>query len=281
MARRGGRLRRWVAWAVVVAATVFLVFPFVWMVLTSLKTNRELYDLSAVPLWIRDGVTVEHYELLLGRSPFGTWLRNSIVVSFVTTCITVAAAVPGAYAIARMTFPGQGALALAVFLGYLVPPTLLFVPLAQVVAALGLMDRLWALVVTYPTFTVPFSTWLLTGYLKGIPRELEESAQVDGASRIRALVSVVLPVAAPGVATVVLFSFTLAWGHMIYALAFVSRSTQKVLPVGLLTELVRGDVFYWGALMAGAVVSALPILVLYGLFRRSFVAGLTAGATKL
>ncbi len=281
MARRGVRLRRSVAWAVVVTATVFLVFPFVWMVLTSLKTNRELYDLSAVPLWIREGVTVEHYELLLRRSPFVTWLRNSMVVSVVTTCITVTAAVPGAYAIARMSFPGQGALSLAVFLGYLVPPTLLFVPLAQVVAALGLMDRLWALVVTYPTFTVPFSTWLLTGYLKGIPRELEESAQVDGASRVRALVSVVLPVAAPGVVTVVLFSFTLAWGHMIYALAFVSRSAQKVLPVGLLTELVRGDVFYWGALMAGAVVSALPILLLYGLFRRGFVAGLTAGATKL
>ncbi len=280
MGRYSRRVRRAVAWGVVSAAMAFLLFPFAWMILTSLKTNRELYDLRAIPLWIRDGITLEHFALLLQRTLFLTWLRNSLLVSLLTTAITLATSVPGAYAIARLTFPGQGTLSLTVFLAYLVPPTLLFVPLSQVVAALGLMDSLWALVLTYPTFTVPFSTWLLTGYLKGIPRELEESALVDGATRLRALLSVVLPVAAPGVVTVILFSFTLAWGHMIYALAFVSQSTWKVLPVGLLTELVRGDVFYWGALMAGALASALPVLLLYGLFTRAFVAGLTAGATK-
>jgi multiple sugar transport system permease protein len=268
------------AWVVVVVAAAFLLFPFLWIGITSLKTNRELYDLSAAPLLIRQGVTLEHFELLLRRTAFLTWLRNSFLVSLSTTVVTLLASVPGAYALVRMSFPGQDTLGLAVFLAYLVPPSLLFVPLAQVVAAFGLMDTLWSLVVTYPTFTVPFSTWLLSGYLKGIPRELEESAMVDGASRLRALLTVVLPVATPGVVTVVLFAFTLSWGHMIYALAFVSRSTWKVLPVGLLTELVRGDVFYWGALMAGALASALPVLALYGVFTRYFVAGLTAGATK-
>lgn len=280
MPRRRRWLREAAAWTVIVTATVFLLFPFLWMTITSLKTNRELYDLSAAPLLIRQGITLEHFELLLLRTSFLVWLRNSLLVSLVTTLITLVTSLPGAYAITRMTFPGQGALGLAVFLAYLVPPTLLFVPLAQVVASLGLMDSLWALILTYPTFTVPFSTWLLSGYLKGIPRELEESAMVDGATRLRALLTVVLPVAAPGVVTVLLFSFTLSWGHMIYALAFVSRSIWKVLPLGLLTELVRGDVFYWGALMAGAFASAVPVLVLYSLFTRYFVAGLTAGATK-
>lgn len=280
MLRRKRWLRGTISWAVISTAAVFLLFPFLWMGITSLKTNRELYDLSAAPLLIRQGITVEHFELLLRRTSFLTWLRNSFLVSLVTTIGTLVTSLPGAYAITRMTFPGQEALGLAVFLAYLVPPTLLFVPLAQVVASLGLMDTLWALILTYPTFTVPFSTWLLSGYLKGIPRELEESAMVDGATRLRALLTVVLPVAAPGVVTVLLFAFTLSWGHIIYALAFVSRSTWKVLPVGLLTELVRGDVFYWGALMAGALTSALPVLALYSLFTRYFVAGLTAGATK-
>jgi len=280
MRKREQWVRQTVSWAMIGTATFFLLFPFLWMVITSLKTNRELYDLSAAPLLIRQGITLEHFELLLQRTSFLTWLRNSLLVSLLTTTITLVTSLPAAYAITRMTFPGQGAVGLAVFLAYLVPPTLLFVPLAQVVASLGLMDSLWALILTYPTFTVPFSTWLLAGYLKGVPRELEESAMVDGASRLRALLTVVLPVAAPGVVTILLFSFTLAWGHMIYALAFVSQSTWKVLPVGLLTELVRGDVFYWGALMAGALVSALPVLMLYSLFTRYFVAGLTAGATK-
>jgi len=208
------------------------------------------------------------------------WLKNSLLVSTTVTLITLFVSVPAAYAIVRLTFPGQNSLALGVFLAYLVPPTLLFIPLARTMVSWGLFDSLGALVAAYPTFTVPFATWLLMGYFKGIPKDLEEAAMVDGASRLRALWAVVLPVASPGLITVTLFAFTLSWGHMIYAMAFVSRSTEKVLPVGLVTEMVRGDVFFWGPLMAGALLAAVPVLILFAFLTRYFVAGLTAGATK-
>ena len=273
-------LRSWMAWTYTLLALVFLLLPFYWMLVTAFKGNRELYDLTANPLLIRDGLTLEHFTSLLSNTFFLTWLRNSFVVSTVVTLITLGISVPAAYAVTRLRLPGQNGLALGVFLAYLVPPTLLFIPLARLMASLGLLDTLLALILAYPTFTVPFATWLLMGYFKGIPKDLEEAAMVDGASRLRALWAVVLPVASPGLITVTLFAFTLSWGHMIYALAFISQSTQKVLPVGLLTEMVRGDVFFWGPLMAGALLSALPVLLLFAFLNRYFVSGLTAGATK-
>jgi multiple sugar transport system permease protein len=278
--RASQNLRLALAWLFVLLALLFLLFPFYWMALTALKSNRELYDITAMPLWIRDGITLEHFSSLLQGSNFPVWLKNSLLVSTTVTLITLFVSVPAAYAIVRLTFPGQNSLALGVFLAYLVPPTLLFIPLARTMVSWGLFDSLGALVAAYPTFTVPFATWLLMGYFKGIPKDLEEAAMVDGASRLRALWAVVLPVASPGLITVTLFAFTLSWGHMIYAMAFVSRSTEKVLPVGLVTEMVRGDVFFWGPLMAGALLAAVPVLILFAFLTRYFVAGLTAGATK-
>jgi multiple sugar transport system permease protein len=274
------RWRHRIAYLVVALFLFFALFPFLWMGITSLKTNRELYDLRATPLLIRQGATTEHYDLLLQRTPFLVWFRNSTFVAGLSTILSAAISIPAAYALARLRFRASGIFGLGIFLGYLVPPTLLFIPLSRVVALLDLTDSLWALVATYPTFTVPFCTWLLMGYLRGVPRELEESAMVDGATRFQTLYRIVLPVAIPGILTVVMFSFTLAWGHFVYPLAFINQTTQKVLTVGLATELIRGDVFFWGALMAGALLASLPIVLVYAFFTRYFIAGLTAGATK-
>jgi multiple sugar transport system permease protein len=258
----------------------FALFPFYWMIITSLKTNQELYDVTQVPVLIRQGITFAHYDLLLRQTRFLTWFANSLLVGVLSTLVSTAVSVLAAYSVARLRFRGSHLFGMGIFVTYLIPPTLLFLPLSQVVAFLGLGDTLWALVVTYPTFLVPFSTWLLMGYFRTIPKEVEECAMVDGSTRLQALFRIVLPMALPGVLTVVLFSFTLSWGHFIYALAFVSSATQKVITVGLATELVRGDVFYWGALMAGALLGSVPIVIVYSCFTNRFVAGLTAGATK-
>lgn len=272
--------RRWLAYCVVVPFLVFALFPFYWMLVTSLKSNAELYDPHRSPFLIRQGVTLAQYRLLLGETPFLRWLANSAMVAVGATLISVIASTLAGYAVARLQFRGAQAFGLGIFLTYLVPPTLLFLPLGRVVAQLGLSDSLWALVVTYPTFLIPFGTWLQMGYFRTIPRNLEECAMVDGATRLQALLRIVLPVAMPGLLTVAILSFTLAWGHFIYALAFVSSAPRKVLPVGIATELIRGDVFFWGALMAGALLASVPVVAVYGLFTRQFVAGLTAGATK-
>jgi multiple sugar transport system permease protein len=258
----------------------FLLFPFFWMVITSLKSNRELYDLNQVPIFIRQGATLAHYKLLIRDTRFGTWFANSLVVGLCTTAISTAVSILAAYAIVRLRFRGSHLVGMGIFVTYLVPPTLLFLPLSRVVSLLGLSDSIWALIVTYPTFLVPFCTWLLMGYFRTIPKEMEECAMVDGATRLQALTRIILPTAIPGVLTAVLFSFTLSWSHFIYALAFVSSATQKVLTVGIATELIRGDVFYWGSLMAGALLGSVPIVVVYSCFTHRFVAGLTAGATK-
>lgn len=274
-ATRGGLI-----YAGMVPFLVFLLFPFFWMLITSLKSNRELYDLNQVPVFIRQGATLAHYTLLIRDTRFGTWFANSLVVGLCTTTISTAVSILAAYAIVRLRFRGSHLVGLGIFVTYLVPPTLLFLPLSRVVSVLGLGDSIWALIVTYPTFLVPFCTWLLMGYFRTIPKEMEECAMVDGATRLQALARIILPMAIPGVLTAVLFSFTLSWGHFIYALAFVSSATQKVLTVGIATELIRGDVFYWGSLMAGALLGSVPIVVVYSCFTDRFVAGLTAGATK-
>jgi multiple sugar transport system permease protein len=259
---------------------LFAVFPFYHMALTSLKQDSELYDRQAVPLLILHGPTLEHYVKLLWDTNFLLWTGNSLLVTILSTAVSVVMGTIAAYALARMKFFGVGTFGTGIFVTYLVPTSLLFLPLAQVVNWLGLSDSKWALVVTYPTFLVPFCTWLLMGYFRTVPKEVEECAMVDGATRIQALFRIVLPVAVPGLVCAALFAFTLSWNEFIYALTFTSSSDQITASVGVTSELIRGDIYYWGALMAGAVLASVPIVILYVFFLDYYVSGLTAGAVK-
>ena len=259
---------------------IFAVFPFYHMALTSLKQNRELYDRNAVPLLILQGPTLEHYTKLLWETEFINWTKNSLMVTVLATVISLVIGTLAAYALARLKFFAVGGLGTGIFVTYLVPTSLLFLPLAQVVNWLGLGDSKWALVVTYPTFLVPFCTWLLMGYFRTVRKEVEECAMVDGATRIQALWRIVLPIAVPGLVCAALFAFTLSWNEFIYALTFTSSSEQITASVGVTTELIRGDIYYWGSLMAGAVLASVPIVILYVFFLDYYVSGLTAGAIK-
>ena len=259
---------------------IFALFPFYHMTLTSLKTDRELYDRAAVPLLIRQGPTLEHYQKLLWDTGFLTWIKNSLVVTLLATTVSVVIGTVAAYALARLRFFVVNSFGTGIFVTYLVPTSLLFLPLAQVVNWLGLADSKWALVVTYPTFLVPFCTWLLMGYFRTVPKEVEECAMVDGATRLQALLRIVLPIAIPGLVCAVLFAFTLSWNEFIYALTFTSSSDEITASVGVTMELVRGDVYFWGGLMAGAVLASVPIVLLYVFFLDYYVSGLTAGAVK-
>jgi multiple sugar transport system permease protein len=259
---------------------VFALFPFYHMVLTSLKTDRELYDRHAAPLLIRQGPTLEHYAKLLADTAFLSWTKNSLLVTLISTTVSLAIGTVAAYALARLKFVGVDTFGTGIFVTYLVPTSLLFLPLAQVVNWLGLGDSKWALVVTYPTFLVPFSTWLLMGYFRTVPKEVEECAMVDGATRLQALWRIVLPIAIPGLVCAALFAFTLAWNEFIYALTFTSSSEEITASVGVTTELIRGDIYFWGSLMAGAVLGSVPIVILYVFFLDYYVSGLTAGAIK-
>ena len=259
---------------------VFALFPFYHMALTSLKTDRELYDRHAVPLLIRQGATLEHYAKLLWDTAFLTWTKNSLVVTLLSTGLSLVIGTVAAYALARLRFFAVGGFGTGIFVTYLVPTSLLFLPLAQVVHWLGLGDSKWALVVTYPTFLVPFCTWLLMGYFRTVPKEVEECAMVDGATRLQALTRIVLPLAVPGLVCAALFAFTLSWNEFIYALTFTSSSDQITASVGVTSELIRGDIYFWGPLMAGAILGSVPIVVLYVFFLDYYVSGLTAGALK-
>lgn len=268
---------------------LFALFPFYFMVITSFKADGELYNLKANPFIIQlsptppdysGGPTLEHYQLLLRDTPFLTWLFNSVLVSVLATAISIVIAILAAYSLARLRFRGATSFGTAVFITYLVPTTLLFLPLAQVVNRLGLADSVWALIVTYPTFLVPFCTWLLLGYFRTIPQEIEECAMVDGCTRFQALIRIVLPVAVPGIVCAVLFAFTISWNEFIYALTFISSTAQKTTSVGVTAELIRGDIFYWGSLMAGAVLGSVPIVLVYVVFMDYYVSGLTQGAIK-
>jgi multiple sugar transport system permease protein len=259
---------------------IFALFPFYFMLVTSFKSDGELYDLKAVPFLIQRGATLEHYHLLLRDTPFLIWMVNSILVSVLATAFSIVIAILAAYSLARLRFRGAPSFGTAVFITYLVPTTLLFLPLAQVVNRLGLADSVWALIVTYPTFLVPFCTWLLLGYFRTIPQEIEECAMVDGCTRFQALIRIVLPVAMPGIVCAVLFAFTISWNEFIYALTFISSTAQKTTTVGVTAELIRGDIFYWGSLMAGAVLGSIPIVLVYVVFMDYYVSGLTQGAIK-
>jgi len=278
---RGSKIRSAAfGYANLVPYVFFALFPFYYMIVTSLKNDGELYNLKAVPFLIQTGVITDHYRYLFFKTEFFTWMKNSLIISVTATSISLVIAILAGYSLARLRFPGVGSFGTAVFITYLVPPTLLFLPLSQVVVWLGISDTIWALVVTYPTFLVPFSTWLLMGYFRTIPREVEECALVDGASRMQTLLRVVLPMAIPGIVCVTLFGFTLTWNEFTYALTFVSQTANKTAVVGVTADLIRGDIYYWGSLMAGAVVASLPIVVVYVWFLDYYVSGLTAGAVK-
>jgi multiple sugar transport system permease protein len=278
--RRAARWRAAATYANLLPFVFFALFPFYFMLVTSFKRNAELYSLKSIPFWIQSGVIADHYTFLFQKTDFLVWMKNSLIISVMATSASVVIAVLAGYSLARLRFPGVGSFGTAVFITYLVPPTLLFLPLSQVVNWLGLGDSIWALVVTYPTFLVPFCTWLLMGYFRTVPREVEECALVDGATRLQTLSRIVLPMAVPGIVCATLFSFTLTWNEYIYALTFVSQTANKTAVVGVTAELIRGDIYYWGSLMAGAVVASLPIVVIYVWFLDYYVSGLTAGAVK-
>jgi len=257
---------------------IVLLFPFYWMAITSVKPDAELLSREGNPFWVINP-TLAHIHKLLFDTAFPAWLWNTVLVSVVSTGASLAASVLAAYAIERLRFNGAKHTGLAIFLAYLVPPSILFIPLANVVFQLGLFDTRWALILTYPTFLIPFCTWLLMGYFRSIPVELEECALIDGASRWQILVKIVLPLAVPGLISAGIFAFTLSWNEFIYALTFVSSSEVKTVPVGVVTELVEGDVYHWGSLMAGALLGSLPVAILYSFFVEYYVSGLT-GAVK-
>ena len=258
---------------------VFALFPFYHMTMTSLKQDKELYDRFAVPLWIKQGPTLDHYTKLFRETEFLTWTKNSLMVTVLATTASVAIATIAAYALSRLQFRGVNSFGTGIFVTYLVPPSILFIPLAAIVYKFQLFDTRLALIVTYPTFLIPFCTWLLMGYFRTIPYELEECALIDGASRWQILVRIVLPLAVPGLISAGIFAFTLSWNEFIYALTFISSSEVKTIPVGVVTELVEGDVYHWGALMAGALFGSLPVAILYSFFVEYYVSGMT-GAVK-
>ena len=255
-----------------------LLFPFYWMATTALKPNAELLSHEGNPFWVA-APTLEHFRHLIFETPYPDWMLNTVIVSVAATFTSLAASVFAAYAIERLRFHGSRQVGLAIFLAYLVPPSILFIPLAAIVVKLGLFDTRWALILTYPTFLIPFCTWLLMGYFRSIPFELEECALIDGATRWQILTKIILPLAVPGLISAGIFAFTLSWNEFIYALTFVSSSEVKTVPVGVVTELVEGDVYHWGALMAGALLGSLPVAVLYSFFVEYYVSGMT-GAVK-
>ena len=255
-----------------------LLFPFYWMTITSFKPDAELLARDGNPFFVI-APTLAHFKKLLFNTAYPEWLWNTVIISVVSTFVSLAASVLAAYAIERLRFKGSRQMGLSIFLAYLVPPSILFIPLAAIVFQLGLFDTRWALILTYPTFLIPFCTWLLMGYFRSIPYELEECALIDGATRFEILWKIILPLAVPGLISAGIFAFTLSWNEFIYALTFVSSSETKTVAVGVITELVEGDVYHWGALMAGALLGSLPVAIIYSFFVEYYVSGMT-GAVK-
>jgi len=279
-ARRGRVPTRLGRWAVVSAFSLLLAFPFYWMGITTFKQTGDLYNLKNNPFLFNDPPTLDHLRLLFGQTLFVRWFLNTTLAGLAVVAITLLLAVPAAYALARLTGRWGERVGIGIFLTYLVPPTLLFIPLSRLVAGLGLQDSLWSIIVVYPSFTVPFSVWLLMGFFKSIPKELEDAARVDGLTHFQAFLELVVPISVSGILTVVIFTFTLVTQEFVYALTFISTAEHQTVGVGVPIYLVRGDVYYWGSLMAACLIASLPTAVVYNLFLDRFIAGFTVGAVK-
>ncbi|HEY2218577.1 MAG TPA: carbohydrate ABC transporter permease [Gaiellaceae bacterium] len=264
-------------YGVVVPFAILLAFPFFWMAVTSLKPQGEVYDLSKT--W-RFSPTLENYGYLFHHTGYVRWIRNSTLVGLAVVLITLLVAVPAGYALARLSGRFGRSLGVAIFLTYLVPPTLLFLPLSRVVSKIGLEDRLWALILVYPSFTIPFAIWLLMGFFKSIPQELEDAALIDGCSRFGALVRIVFPISAPGILTVVIFTFSLVVNEFVYAITFITSSTNRTLTVGVPTDLIRGDLYNWPGIMAAVLIPSIPMALVYNAFLNRFITGFTGGAFR-
>jgi len=273
----GARLRR--LYLPLAVFVVLMLFPFYWMLITSIKPNRELYSQKIMPLVVYQP-TLKHYIDLLWETNFLVWTYNTLLVALVTTLLSVLLGTMMAYPLARMRFPGAAVVAIGVAATYLVPQPLLFIPMSDLINRLELGNTLTAVMLTYPTLLIPFCAWLLMGYFKSVPRELEEAARIDGASRFQAMTRIVLPLCTPGLLSAGIFSFTLSQNEFLYALIFLAKSEVRTVPIGVVTELIRGDVFYWGQLMAGALLGSVPVAIIYSFFVEYYVAGLTAGSVK-
>ena len=278
--------RKWKKWVLfylpMVVFIVFTLFPFYWMAVTAVRPDGELYrtwrQASATPFWTLEP-TLEHFKGLMQTTAFPHWLWNTMLIALVSTIISLICGMFAGYALARLKFRGSEFLGTAIFVTYLVPQTLLFIPLADIIRDMHLGNTPWALMLTYPTFLIPFCTWLLMGYFKTIPKELEECARIDGATRFGAMVRIIFPVAIPGILSAGIFAFTLSWNEFIYALIFMSSAELKTVPVGVVSELIRGDIFFWGQLMAGALLGSIPVAIVYSFFVEYYVTGLT-GSVK-
>lgn len=265
------------------AATLFALFaalPFAWMVFTVFKQDTDLYNAKHNPFLYNDPPTLHNVRVLFTDTRYTTFIANTLLVSAAVVVITVIAAVPAAYSLTRLSGRWGEGLGIGIFLVYLVPPTLLFIPMTRVIADLGLKNSKWSMAVVYPTFTIPFCTWLLMGFFKSIPWDIEEQAMIDGYSRLGAIWRAVIPISLPGILTVVVFSIALTMHEFVYARAFVTSSSEKTISIGVTTELIRGDVFFWQSLMAAAAIVAIPVALLYNFFLDRFIAGLTLGAVK-
>jgi multiple sugar transport system permease protein len=255
-------------------------FPFYWMFITTFKTNADLYTLANNPLWFNEPPTLEHIAYLFEKTNFVKWMQNSMTIGIFVVIITLLIATPAGYALARLNLPGAQQMGMAIFATYLVPPTLLFIPLTRVVHTIGLANTIWSLVLILPTISIPFATWLLMGFFKNVPMEIEEAALVDGATRTQAVTKVVLPISKAGMAAAGMFAFAISLQAFLYPLVFTSSSPVKPVTLGVVTDLIRGDIFYWGELMAGALIAGLPVAILFNYFLDDFVEGITGGAFK-
>ena len=275
--------RRWALVAAYFFLTLFIIFflfPPFYMLITSLKTNAEISSMEGFPFIIRQGITFSHYKKLLTETMFPIFFKNTVIVTFWVVLITMSISILAAYALSRMRFWGSQVMATGVFLTYLVPNTLLFIPLFKIVGGLGLLNTKWSVVLVFPTLTVPFCTWIMIGYFASIPKELDEAAMIDGASWHQMLLQIFIPVAMPGIIAATIFSFTVSWAGFLYPMAFIYSNEELVLTVGTVATLIRGDVMHWGGLMAGALLAALPPVIIYAFLMDYYISGLTAGAVK-
>ncbi|MBT3938769.1 MAG: carbohydrate ABC transporter permease [Pelagibacterales bacterium] len=275
--------RRWAliaAYSCLIIFVIFFLFPPYYMLITALKTNKEIAEMATNPWLIKQGITFEHFIYLFTKTPFLTFFKNTIIVTVSVVIITMVISVLAAYSLSRLKFWGSGVLATGIFLTYLVPETLLFIPLFKIVGWLGLLNSYWVLVLVYPTLSVPFCTWLMIGYFSSIPKEIDEAALIDGANHMQMLLKVFIPVAMPGLIAATIFAFTVSWAGFLYPLAFIYSESEMVLTVGTVTTLIKGDVFNWGSLMSGALLAAAPPVIIYAFLMDYYIAGLTSGATK-